>query len=67
MSQDKCLEDLVEAGWHVIDSEFDKAAIVNWKRRACDFLVEFLGPEHASTKSFLVCLKHSEAMLISRN
>lgn len=66
MSQDKCLEDLMEAGWHVIDSEFDRAAILHWKRAACEFLVEFLGPEHASTQSFMNCLKHSEAVSISR-
>jgi hypothetical protein len=66
MSQEKCLDDLIEAGWHVIDSEFDRAAVVFWKRRACEFLVEFLGPDHASTQSFLVCLRHSEAALLSK-
>ncbi len=66
MSQDKRLEDMMEAGWHVLDSEFDQTAILVWKQRACEFLIEFLGPDHSSTQSFLVCLKHSEAALIAR-
>ncbi len=67
MSGDKRLDNLVEAGWHVIDSDFDRAAIVIWKRRACEFLEDFLGPDHVSTKSFVICLRHSEAALLSKS
>ncbi|MDD3471146.1 MAG: hypothetical protein PHS86_00035 [Syntrophaceae bacterium] len=66
MSQDKRLENLVEAGWHVIDSEFDRKAIMFWRRSAFEFLEELLGPEHVATQSFLLCLRHSEAELVSK-
>lgn len=52
MNTEKRLDDLIEAGWHVIDSEFDMRALHFWKKKAYDFLSEFVGPDHASTQDF---------------
>jgi hypothetical protein len=52
MNSEKRLDDLIEAGWHVIDSEFDRQALMFWKKKAYDFLTDFVGPEHASTQVF---------------
>lgn len=52
MHVEKRLEDLIEAGWHVVDSEYDADALYFWKKKAADFFSDFLGPEHMFTKEF---------------
>jgi hypothetical protein len=52
MNSEKRLDDLIEAGWHVIDTEFDARALHFWKKKAYDFLSDFVGPEHAGTQDF---------------
>lgn len=52
MHLEKRLEDLIEAGWHVVDTEYDADALYFWKRKAADFFSDFLGPEHVFTREF---------------
>jgi hypothetical protein len=52
MYSGKRLDDLIEAGWHVVDSEFDADAFYFWKKKALDFLTDFVGPDHTCTQSF---------------
>lgn len=63
MYVDKRLEDLIEAGWHVVDTEFDPNALYFWKKKAADFLSDFLGPEHVFTKEFRERAHHFERSL----
>lgn len=53
MDLEKRIDDLIEAGWHVLDSEYDEAALVYWKKTASDFLIDFLGRRHSVTESFI--------------
>jgi hypothetical protein len=48
----KQFDALVEAGWYVIDTEFDETALKFWKEKAYDFLNTFVGPDHADTMVF---------------
>jgi hypothetical protein len=52
MQFDKTLDELIEAGWHVVNTEFDKQAYLVWKKKAYDFLNDFVGPDHAYTQDF---------------
>jgi len=47
---DQQLRNLVEAGWHVIDSDFDTAAFLTWREAAVKCLNELMGPEFESSK-----------------
>ncbi len=60
MYSGKRLDDLIEAGWHVVDTEFDAKAFYHWKKKALDFLNDFVGPDHACTQSFKHCIQQSE-------
>jgi hypothetical protein len=60
MNSEKRLYDLVEAGWHVIDTEYDRQALHFWKQKAYDFLSDFVGPDHASTKDFKTFVETDE-------
>jgi hypothetical protein len=52
MYSGKRLDDLIEAGWHVVDTEFDARALYYWRKKALDFLTDFVGPDHACTQIF---------------
>lgn len=60
MYSGKRLDDLIEAGWHVVDTEFDAEALYYWKKKALDFLTDFVGPDHAYTRSFKDCIQQTE-------
>jgi len=52
MFAEKRIDDLIEAGWHVLDSDFDAAAFQHWRKQAFKCLTDLLGPDHTYTKSF---------------
>jgi hypothetical protein len=60
MYSGKRLDDLIEAGWHVVDTEFDAEALYYWRKKALDFLTDFVGPDHSCTQSFKDCIKPAE-------
>jgi hypothetical protein len=60
MNSGKRLDDLIEAGWHVLDTEFDAEALYYWKKKALDFLTDFVGPDHTCTQSFRDCIQQTE-------
>ena len=59
MYSGKRLDDLIEAGWHVVDTEFDAKALYYWRKKALDFLTDFVGPDHACTQSFRDCIQQT--------
>ena len=46
------IDDLIKAGWNVIDSDFDLVAFLRWRRSAFDCLTDMLGPDHVYTRHF---------------
>jgi hypothetical protein len=52
MSIDGRMDDLIEAGWGVLDSDFDPIAFHHWRRRAFDCLSKMVGPNHPYTRHF---------------
>lgn len=52
MRTEKPIDDLIEAGWWVLNSDFDETAFDNWRSKAAICLESLLGKDHMSTKLF---------------
>ncbi len=52
MTIDGRIDDLIEAGWGVLDSDFDLIAFQRWRRKAFDCLTAVVGPDHVYTRYF---------------
>jgi len=52
MSVEQRIDDLIEAGWGVLDSDFDPVAFQRWRRRAFDCLTAVVGPDHVYARHF---------------
>ena len=52
MSLEQSVDNLIEAGWHVIDSDFDMIAFAHWRKQALDCIGALMGPAHAYTHYF---------------
>lgn len=46
------IDQLIEAGWQVILSDFDAMAFSMWRQEALECLTDFMGPTHATTRCF---------------
>jgi hypothetical protein len=46
------LDELIEAGWNVLETDFDPVAFIRWKEKAVSCLATLLGPEHHYTTNF---------------
>ena len=42
----KAIDDLIDAGWQVLESDFDPVAFMKWRRSAYECVVVLLGPDH---------------------
>jgi hypothetical protein len=62
MHEQKAIDDLIEAGWYVLDSNFDESALKNWRERALVCLTDLLGHEHVYTQQFSDWVKHRERL-----
>lgn len=52
MSIDWRIDELIEAGWGVLDSDFDPVVFHHWRLRAFDCINSLLGPNHVYTRQF---------------
>jgi hypothetical protein len=57
MCIEKRIDDLIEAGWKVLDTDFDPVAFENWRIRVVACLSELLGCDHPYTKYFIINLQ----------
>lgn len=48
----KAIDELIDAGWQVLESDFDPVAFMRWRRRAFDCVVVLLGPDHPYAQFF---------------
>ncbi len=61
MSLEQLVDNLIEAGWHVIDSDFDMVAFAHWRKQALDCIGALMGPAHAYTHYFKDFVEQAEA------
>ena len=52
MSVEQRIDDLIEAGWGVLDSDFDPIVFAHWRLRVFDCLKDILGSDHVYTRQF---------------
>jgi hypothetical protein len=52
MSVEHRIDELIKAGWGVLESDFDQVAFQNWRRKAFECLTAMFGPDHIYTKYF---------------
>ena len=46
------IDELIKAGWEVLDSDFDPAAFQHWRLKAYECLNAMFGSDHVYTKYF---------------
>lgn len=59
MYTDKPIDDLIRAGWEVIESDYHAIAFQNWRQKAFDCLVQLMGPDHTYTQYFAHHIRQS--------
>lgn len=64
MVLEKRIDDMIEAGWHVLASDFAPEAFDQWRAEASKCLSALLGPDHTDTRWFT---KHAQSALIRRD
>jgi hypothetical protein len=52
ITMEKRIDELIKAGWEVIDSDFDPHAFQHWRLKAFECLAAMFGPDHIYTKYF---------------
>ncbi len=52
MSIERRIDDLIKAGWGVLESDFDPDAFQHWRQKAFECLNAMFGPDHIYTKYF---------------
>ena len=52
MAAAKRIDDVIEAGWYVVESDFDAGAFRTWKERAFECVASLMGPDHPYTRYF---------------
>ncbi len=58
------IDALVEAGWNVLESDFDEEAFLHWRVRAHECLEALLGPDHIYTERFKETMGRSETTAV---
>ena len=64
MCDERLIQDLIEAGRHVVDTDFDEAAFRAWRERALACVAGLVGPDHHYTQAFRlsVCQQQEKAV-----
>lgn len=60
MNMEDRMDELIEAGWGVVHSDFDPEAFKHWRLKAFECLTVMLGPDHIYTKYFEHFVKQSD-------
>jgi hypothetical protein len=60
MYRERLIDSLIEAGWHVLDTDFDEAALRNWRELALICLTDLLGSDHIYVQQFAEWVRQRE-------
>ena len=52
MTMEQRIDNLIAAGWYVLDSGFDRTALQHWRVQAFHCIHDVLGPDHVTIKHF---------------
>jgi hypothetical protein len=62
MSVEERIDDLIEAGWCMLESDFDAPTFLRWRIAALDCLSELLGPNHTYTLHFRTLVEQNDGL-----
>jgi hypothetical protein len=62
MHQERLIDNLIEAGWHVLDTDFDETALQNWRELAHICLTDLLGSDHIYVQQFTDWVRQREKL-----
>jgi len=54
------IDELIKAGWRVVESDFDIVSFQNWRLQAFECLNAMFGPDHVYTKYFEQFVKQGD-------
>ncbi|MHB8203521.1 MAG: hypothetical protein ACYDHG_07410 [Desulfomonilaceae bacterium] len=54
------IDNLIAAGWYVLDSDFDPAAFQHWRVQVFHCIDAMLGSDHVTTRHFRNCVRQGE-------
>jgi hypothetical protein len=57
---EKEIDALIEAGWRVLESDYNEAAFLHWRTRAYECLKALVGPSHIYTEHFKTSMAEPE-------
>ncbi len=60
MYRERLIDNLIEAGWHVLDTDFDETALRNWRELALTCLTDLLGSDHIYVRQFTEWVRERE-------
>ena len=60
MTAEQSIDDLIEAGWRVLNTNFDIAAFAIWRRKALDCVTALVGPSHTYARYFRDFVEEAE-------
>jgi len=60
MNMQNRIDELIKAGWGVVDSDFDQEAFKHWRLKAFECLNAMFGPDHVYTKYFEQFVKQGD-------
>ena len=60
MKAENQIDELIKAGWGVVDSDFDPIAFQYWRLKAFECLNAMFGPDHVYTKYFEQFVKQGD-------
>jgi hypothetical protein len=61
MTVEQRIDDLIEAGWRVLNSNFDAAEFAIWRRKALDCVTALVGPSHTYARYFSDFVEEAES------
>jgi len=64
MIHERQFDDLIRAAWEVIESDFDEAAFLKWRKKALSCFTDILGPDHPYTLSFQDYVQQAEVLSV---
>ncbi len=58
---ERLIDELIEAGWGVLDTDFDEKAFAHWRQSACDCIAALLAPDHPCLRLFQNYVREANA------
>ena len=66
MPIERLIDELIDAGWTVIETDFDEKAFARWRQSAYDCVAALLAPDHPCLRFFRDHVKEADAIVFSQ-